>query len=169
MISEYLDRTYVLSETRGQRDWLMALKKRAQHGDKEVLTKLRALGITLSPIDRVIEAMDDALARAKSDKKHPQGAPYIPRDPVTCGLQAGLTRISLEHGLVEANPHAAQTTPLRGSLTRGQGAPSHATDATPALRLRKKVRDGVKTRKAAGGARAPFIEGEDPLYALDGF
>ena len=147
----------------------MALKKRAQHRDKEVLAKLRALGITLSQIDRVIEAMDDALARAKNDKKHPQGAPYIPRDPVTCGLQAGLTRISLEHGLVEANPHAAETGPSRRSLIRGQGPPSPAIDATPALRLRKKVRDGVKARQALGGTRAPFIEGEDPLYALDGF
>ena len=169
MISEYLDRTYVLSETRGQRDWLMALKKRAQHRDNEVLAKLRALGITLSQIDRVIEAMGDAFARAKNDKKHPRGAPYIPRDPVTCGLQAGLTRISLEHGLVEANPQAAETAPSRRSFARGQGARSQVIDATPALRLRKEVRYGVKARRAAGGARAAFIEGDDPLYALDGF
>ncbi len=168
MISEYLDRDYVLSETRAQRDWLIALKRRAQDRDKEVLAKLKALRITLPQIDRVITALDDALVRGEKDKKHPQGSAYIPTDPVTCGLQAGLTRIAIEHGQVEANAPAAESVPSRRSVARRRGARAPAIDATPALRLRKKVREGAKARRARA-ARAAFVEEEDPLYALDGF
>jgi hypothetical protein len=37
MISDYLDREYVLSETRAQRDWLAALQKKVLRKDKAAL------------------------------------------------------------------------------------------------------------------------------------
>ena len=164
MISEYLDRDYVLSETQAQRDHLFALKKRAQGKDQEVLAKLKKLRITPAQLERAIAALDDALVRARKDRKHPPGAAYIPSDPVTCGLQAGLTSLAIKHGQVEANAPAVEKAASRrgpAGKSRAFGGGAAAVEASPALRLRKKV--------PAAASRAPFVEGEDPLYALDGF
>ncbi len=163
MISDYLDREYVLSETRAQRDWLMALQKKVIKKDKATLAELRKHKITPAQLARAIAALGDALANAKKDREHPQGTPYIPKDPVTCGLQAGLTRIAIESGEVQANAPAptAKTT-----VRRGVG--KAASDTSPMLRLRRRAVPAAKGKRA-GVTKAPFIEGEDARYGLDGF
>src|SRR5688572_1759393 len=117
MISEYLDRDFVLTETRAQRDWLAALQKKVLKKDKAALAALKKEKITPAELARAIAALNDALTRAKKDKRHPQDAAYIPTDPVTCGLQTGLTRIAMESGQVEAN----QPEPAEGAVRRRAG------------------------------------------------
>jgi hypothetical protein len=157
MISEYLDRKYVLSETRAQRDSLVALQKKVLKKDKATLAGLRERKITPAQLARAISALDDAIARAAKDTKHPQGAPYIPSDPVTCGLQTGLTNVAIDKRMVRANAPAA----VKGATRRAVGrAAAPSTDTSPMLRLRD---------AAAAATKAAFVEGEDPLYALDGF
>jgi hypothetical protein len=117
MIAECLDRDYVVSETRAQRDWLAALRQKALKKDKAALAELRQHKMTTAQLARAIAALDDALARAKADKKHPQGSAYIPNDPVICGLQTGLTQIAVESGQVRANAPA----PVKAAARRGRG------------------------------------------------
>ena len=165
MISDYLDREYVLSETRAQRDWLKALQKKVLKKDKAALAELRKHKVTPAQIARAIAALNQALAGAKRDKKHPQGPPYIPTDPITCGLQAGLTRVAIEAGQVRANVPA----PAKGGTRRGVRKIAPATaDTSPMLRLRHRAGTMEKAR-AAGISRAAFVEGEDARYGLDGF
>jgi Calcineurin-like phosphoesterase len=167
MISDYLDREYVLSETRAQRDWLMALQKKVLKKDKSALAELRKNKVTLAQITRAIAALDAALSNAKKDREHPQGTPFIPKDPITCGLQAGLTRIAIESGDVTANtPPPPAKTALRRAA--GKARVATAADTSPTLRLRRRARPAAKGKRA-GVTRAPFIEGEDARYALDGF
>ena len=164
MIAEYLDRDYVVSETRAQRDWLAALRQKALKKDKAALAELRQHKMTTAQLARAIAALDDALARAKTDKKHPQGSAYIPNDPVICGLQTGLTQIAVESGQVRANAPA----PVKATGRRGRGRVAvQVVDTSPMLRLRQRP----AAPKAAGtrAARAAFVEGEDARYGLDGF
>ena len=161
MISDYLDRDYVLSETRAQRNWLVALQKKVLKNDKAALAELRKHRVTSAQIARAVAALTRALANAKKDKKHPQGSPYIPNDPITCGLQVGLTRIAVETGQVKVNAPSAKKAPSRRGVKK---ATAEVVDTSPILRLRKRA-----GAKVAGVSKAAFVEGEDALYGLDGF
>ena len=165
MISDYLDRGYVLSETRAQRDWLVRLQTRVFKKDQAALAELRRHKVTPAQLKRVIAALTDALAKAKKDKKHPQGSPYIPNDPITCGLQVGLTRIAIDAGQVKVNAPATRKAPSR--LRSGKPAGS-AVDTSPTLRLRNRAGAAPKAG-ATEVSKAAFIEGEDARYGLDGF
>ena len=156
-IAEYLDRDYVVSETRAQRDWLAALRQKALKKDKAALAELRQHKMTTAQLARAIAALDDALARAKTDKKHPQGSAYIPNDPVICGLQTGLTQIAVESGQVRANAPA----PVKATGRRGRGRVAvQVVDTSPMLRLRQRP----AAPKAAGtrAARALSSRGRTP-------
>lgn len=165
MISDYLDREYVLSETLAQRDWLADLRKKALKKDKAAVAELRKHKVTTAQLARAVAALDDALVRAKTDTKHPQGSAYIPNDPVTCGLQKGLTKIAVENGLVQS----AAPAPAAAGLRRGGGpAAARVADTSPTLRLRPRAA-AAPQRATTRGLRAAFVEGEDPRYGLDGF
>ena len=136
MISDYLDREYVLSETLAQRDWLADLRKKALKKDKTALAEMRKHKVTTAQLARAVAALDDALVRAKTDTRHPQGSAYIPNDPVTCGLQKGLTKIAVEKGLVQS----AAPAPAAAGLRRGGGpAAARVVDTSPTLRLRPRA------------------------------
>ena len=118
---------------------------------------MRKNHVTKPRLTRAIAALDDALAKAELDHDHGQGDPFIPSDPITCTVQAGLTEIAIEAGKVWEN--AAEPSPLTGRV-RGFIGETPAADTSAPLRLRR--------------TREPFIEGDpfhhgDPLYALDGF
>ncbi len=179
MISDYLDRAYVLSETRAHRDSLAALHKRVLAKDKQALVDLKKHKVTTSELATAIAALTDALARAKKDKSHPQDSAYIPQDPVTCSLQTGMTRLAIEDGQVRVNtPDSAPARATRGKRgSRGtggshgkgtRGAVSAGVDTSPSLRLRTRAERGVPS-KAARASRAPFVENSDPRYGLEGF
>ena len=169
MISDYLDREYVLSETRAQRDWLATLQKKVLKKDKAALAELRKHKISQAQLARVIAALTDALAGAKKDKKHPQGSAYIPNDPVTCGLQAAMTRIAIDRGQVRVNAPAPAKAVTRRGAARGRGkAGAGVVDTSPMLRLRQRAGSAAKV-KGAGAFKAAFVEGEDAHYGLDGF
>ena len=166
MIADYLDRDYVLSETRAHRNSLVALQKKVLKKDKKALAALRQNEITQTQLAQVIAALNQALAKASKDKKHPQGSAYLPPDPVTCGLQAGMTRIAMDSGQVQLNkPAPAKTATRRRAL--GKARRGAAADTSPMLRLRRRA--GAPRAKGARAMRAAFVEGEDARYALDGF
>ncbi len=166
MISDYLDRAYVLSETRAHRDWLQALLVRVRAKDKAALAALRKRKITPAKLERAIAALTDALKNAAKDRKHPQGSAYIPTDPITCGLQAGMTRLALEKKLVRVNAPE----PTKGGARRAVGKASRAVapDTSPTLRLSQRNGAGM-VAKSLRAIKAAFVEGEDAHYGLDGF
>ncbi|MEO5913790.1 MAG: metallophosphoesterase [Luteolibacter sp.] len=176
MISEFLDRKYVLDETKSQRDYLIVLQRAILAKDPKALAAIKREGITLKQVGQVIAALDHALKSAEKDDKHPQGSAYIPSDPITCGLQAGMTEIAVEKNLVEKAAPATGAGGTRGGPVakmafgkKGATGKKKAKDTSATLKLvpRKKRRSAPPS--AALGMAKPFVEGEDPLYALDGF
>ena len=164
MIAEYLDRKLVLQQLGTQRDFLVKLRKLAGKKDRETLAALRRNKITVAQLDRAIAALKTALAAAKKDRQHPAGSPFIPRDPVTCGMQAGLTQLATEHGKTEARAAKKSAAPARRAAPGVKRA--KAADTSPPLKLKR--RPGVPAT-AAELRRAAFVEGDDFHYGVDGF
>src|SRR5688500_234377 len=94
MLSDFLDREYVVAQTRAQRDWLVDLQKKARAKDAAALEAMKRYGVSLWQIQRGIAALDDALARAGVVEKHTEAKAFIPPDPVICGFQAGSTEMA---------------------------------------------------------------------------
>ena len=115
MLSDFLDREYVVAQTRAQRDWLVDLQKKARAKDAAALAAMKRYGVSLRQIQRGIAALDDALARAGDLEKHSAAEAFIPPDPVICGFQAGATEMAERR----ANTVIAEKkTPARRSVVK---------------------------------------------------
>lgn len=164
MIAEYLDRPFVISQLRDQRGFLIKLRKLVAKKDKATLASLKKNKIKPAQIDLAIAELARALALAKKDKSHADGAPFIPRDAVTCSLQAGLTQLASRKGKVRARKDLEPASTKR----RAVKSPSGEKGPQTAARLELKEKPGAHA-SAESLRRAAFVEGDDVHYGLDGF
>ena len=163
MITEFLNQSYVLAQTRAQRDWLSDLLTQANAKTPAALVALKTHGVTTKQIETVIAALDVALSTAETSKPGSVKA-FIPSDPVLCVFQAGMTQMADRRAnTVAANPVPDKAVGRKVSKRKPKGIDTSATQ-----RLKRKSGAG------AIGAdrvvmRAPFVEGDDIHYGLDGF
>lgn len=170
MISEYLQRDYVLGKLRSQRDKLVALEEllaSSDPKDRERGEKLLAHhAIEREQLTQAVMALNQSIERAQKNPRDQQEAAYIPTDAITCALQAHWTREAIEQKRVV--PSA--TEPVRRSVRPGVRpavVPVGVDDASPPMRLAQTPtisREGVR-RATLGG----FVENDDLRYGLDGF
>ncbi len=156
MISEYLNRDIVLKKVQSQRDKLSALEARLKARDPKAAALLKKHKITRKDLGRAIAALDHSLAQAAADKEHGDGGAYIPRDVLTCALQAAWTRQAIKEKRVK--PVAKKPAPpaMRGGPRAAAKKP--VEDTSPRLQLAK-----------APVTRAQFVESDDARYGLEGF
>ncbi len=175
LISDYLDRAFVIEQITAQRDWLLAIQNRLAAGDKSALAELKQRKIKPAQLKRAIDALEASLKAAAKDQGHPEGSAYIPRDPLICLVQTAMTNTALEAGLARNAPGA--TTRTSRSASRGSSVSSKkpkpapkGTDTSALLRL--KMRPGSNPTQEE--LRTAFVEGApwndgDLHYGLDGF
>lgn len=160
MISDLLDRDYVLSQTKAERDWLADLLKKAKAKHAGAVAALRRHGIDEKKIQRAIAALDTAIASADSADEGSKA--FIPRDPITCALQAGMTTMADKR----ANTVSAEPIP---PARRATGKAKRAIDTSPTERLKRRATAGVPSGKGRAVIRAAFETDDDIHYGLDGF
>ncbi len=169
MISEYLDRGYVLDEMRRQLASLQTLQAKVKAKDKQWLAALKKEGLSPAQLADLIAVLKKSVAEVEKDTKHPQGSAFIPSDPLACGMQAGLTEMAKKEEEVEKNK--APVVRAADARTRGRrGTAAAAPETSPQLRLKNPVKPAPARRGQTRGLTrgGAFIEGEDPHYALDG-
>lgn len=169
MISEFLDQDYLLTQTRAQRAWLSDLLGKAKAGEPAALEALGRHDVSMEQIETAIAALDSALDASKTMKSVGL-APFIPSNPVLGGFQAGMTLMADRHANTVANPATAAvpSATARGT-TRGIRARAGAViDTSPPERLKRQPGAPAAAAERAV-TRAPFVEGEDIHYGLDGF
>ena len=140
MIAEYLDRPFVISQLRAQREFLVKLRRLIAKKDKATLASLKKNKIKPAQIALAIAELAKALAAAKKDKHHSDTAPFIPRDAVTCSLQAGLTQLAASKGKAQARVRAEPTPTTR----RAGKSAATAKRVQTAARLELKQQQGVE-------------------------
>ena len=167
MISDFLSQSYVLAQTRAQRDWLKDLLKKAKNKDPSALAAMKKHSVSLEQIETVIAALNATLKSAKKLNDGEDTA-FIPSDPVLCAFQAGMTRIANQHANTVAAP-LAKTRTTRSTSSKSKIATPAVIDTSATERL--KHRSNAGTAIGAGGSvlKAPFVEGDDIHYGLDGF
>lgn len=170
MISEYLQRNFVLNELKKQRDKLGELQRLFRSNDENKRNLAQELlarhKITPEQLNQAVFAIDHAIKRAQQDHKDRLEAGYIPTDAVTCGLQAHWTREAMARQQVAPSNKAAHA-PVRRGVRSEAAIPAENDDCSPLLKLaRPKAIPGEKVRRAAIGG---FVENDDVRYGLDGF
>lgn len=175
LISDYLDRKFVLQQTTAQRDWLVALQKRLKRKDKTALAELKKRKIKPDQIAQAIVALNASLKVLAKDKQHPSGSAFIPRDPLTCLIQTAMTQTAITEGLAR-NATTGSASVVRsvraGAAASKKKRKTAAGGLNTSAPLRLKLRPGAKPTKAQ--LRAAFVEGlpwnnGDIHYGLDGF
>ena len=155
MITELLRQDYVLAQARAQRDWLADLKKKAAKKDAKALVAMKKYRVTPAKLDKAIATLDVALKRAAKDKKHGKEGIYIPSNPLLCNFQTGATKMAERKGNTTAS-----------AVKKGR---RKGLNTSPTLKLKKKSKAGAPAGKGRAVVRAPFVEGEEVHYGLDGF
>jgi hypothetical protein len=168
MIADYLDKSYVLAQTRAQRDWLADLLAKAKAKMPAALDALAEHAVTTQQVERVIAALDASL-RAASAKTLPDNPnAFIPSDPVLCGFQAGMTEMADKHANI-APAAAPAHAPASRAASRGRTAARKAIDTSATERLKRRSAAGIPSGAGREILKAPFVEGDDIHYGLDGF
>ena len=163
MISELLNQSYVLAQTRAQRDWLGDLLAKAKEKTPAALVALKKNGVTIKQIETAISALDAALLAAEKSKTGTSTA-FIPSNPFLCAFQTGMTRMADRRAnTVTANPTLETAVGQKVSKKKPKGIDTSAT-----LRLKHKSSAGA-IGPGRVVAKAPFVEGDDIHYGLDGF
>lgn len=167
MISDYLDRDYVLSQTRAQRDWLADLLAQAQRKDPRAVAAMKQHGVTVKQLRMAIAALD-AAQEADQLRKRASDSAFIPSDPILCNFQAGSTEMA-DRRANTANVPEPSPQPVRrrrGSVPRGSALP---IDTSATQQLKRRSPAGKRRGKSGQVTKAPFVEGDDLHYGLDGF
>ena len=163
MISDFLDQTYVLAQARAQRDWLSALLDKARAKTPAALAALKKYEVTIEQIETAIKALDSALSSTAVAQPGASTA-FIPRDPYLCAFQTGMTRMADRH----ANTVSAPPAPVP-AVSRGVSKKKPPVIDTSARRRLKRKSDAGAIGSERAITKAPFVEGDDIHYGLDGF
>lgn len=168
MISDFLDEKYVLAQARAQRHWLQDLLKKTKAKNSAALAALKKYGVSAKQIETAIKALDAALMLASAAKPGSHAA-FIPSIPVLCAFQAGMTSMADRR----ANTVSDSPVPSPASrrvVSRSAGArPMAVIDTSATEHLKRRADAGAITGPGRAVVRAPFVEGDDIHYGLDGF
>ena len=154
MITEYLDQKYVIRSVTNLHQLLTEWKKGVAPENKALRRKLEKL--PSKQLDLAIARLAESLEKSRRPEEDNPDAPYIPRDPFVCAIQAAWTR----HAKTELAAKAA------GTASRGARDGKGRQDTSPSLQLRKSTRPtAAQTRRISLGG---FVENDDLLYGYDG-
>lgn len=166
MIADFLDQSYVVAQTHAQLEWLADLQAKSKAGDAAALAAMKRHSVTSEQIQHVITALRLSLQQTEAGKaKAAKGKAFIPSDPIMCGFQAGMTELADDQGNIISEPAAPPHKARRGTGEEPEAGPD--TSPTERLRVRADVTQTPEQRAIA--MKAPFVEGEDIHYGLDGF
>lgn len=165
MISDLLNQTYVLAQTRAQRDWLNDLLTKARAKEPAALAALKKHNVTIKQIEIAIAALDAALAMVE-DSKPGSDTAFIPSIPVLCAFQSGMTSMAERRANTVSDP--PPPTPSVNSRSISASAPA-VIDTSATEHLKHRSDAGATTGPDGAVMKAPFVEGDDVHYGLDGF